>query len=80
MEKHNVDEYDSGLSFCYDCIMFMLKIEYPELDIKKLEASVNAYMNEQNNEGGETWDLLRPQLMQPLPVAGNPREQMWILL
>lgn len=54
MEKHNVDEYDSGLSFCYDCIMFVLKTEYPELDIKKLEASVNAYMNEQNNDGGET--------------------------
>lgn len=52
MEKQNVDEYDSGLSFCYDYIMFVLKTEYPELDIKKLEASVSAYMDKQNNEGG----------------------------
>ena len=35
--------------------MFVLKTEYLELDIKKREASVSAYMDEQNNEGGETW-------------------------
>lgn len=35
--------------------MFVLKNKYPELDIKKLEAGVSAYMDEQNKEGGETW-------------------------
>lgn len=32
----------------------MLKIEYPKLDMNKLEASVNAFMDERNKEGGET--------------------------
>lgn len=33
-------EYDYGLAFCYKCIMFVLKKEYPELNMNKLEAGV----------------------------------------
>lgn len=29
LEKHNVNEYNSRLSFCYNYIMFVLKKEYP---------------------------------------------------
>lgn len=48
LEKQNVDEYNSGLSFYYDCIKFVLKKEYPELDMNKFEAGINAYMDDQN--------------------------------
>lgn len=54
LEKHNFNEYNSRLSFCYNCIMFVLKKEYPELNMTKLEAGVNANMDEQNREGEET--------------------------
>ena len=37
-------EYNSGLAFCYKCIMFALKEEYPELNKSKLEAGVQKYM------------------------------------
>ncbi|KAL9432126.1 hypothetical protein AB3S75_027195 [Citrus x aurantiifolia] len=40
-------EYDSGLALCYKCIMFVLKTEYPELNMNKLEASIQEYMVEQ---------------------------------
>ena len=40
-------EYDSGLAFSYKCIMFMLKKEYPELNMSKLEAGVQEYMAKQ---------------------------------
>ena len=33
-------EYDYGLAFCYKCIMFVLKKEYTELNMSKLEAGV----------------------------------------
>ncbi|XP_024034554.1 uncharacterized protein LOC112096088 [Citrus clementina] len=33
-------EYDSGVVFSYKCIMSVLKEEYPELDMSKLEAGV----------------------------------------
>ncbi|XP_024043232.1 uncharacterized protein LOC112099931 [Citrus clementina] len=39
-------KYDYGLAFCYKCIMFVLKKEYPELNIGKLEAEVQVYMVE----------------------------------
>ena len=39
-------EYDSGVAFCYQCIMSVLKEEYPELDMSKLEARVQRYMTE----------------------------------
>ena len=39
-------EYNSGLTFCYKCIMFVLKEEYPELNMSKLEAEVQKYMAE----------------------------------
>lgn len=41
-------EYNSRLSFSYKCIMFVLKKEYPELNMDKLEAGVNEYMAEQS--------------------------------
>ena len=44
-------EYDSGLAFRYKCIMFVLKKEYSELNMGKLEAGVQAYMAEQGQ-----WD------------------------
>ncbi|XP_024033595.1 uncharacterized protein LOC112095715 [Citrus clementina] len=37
-------EYDSGVAFSYKCIMSMLKEEYPELEMSKLEAGVERYM------------------------------------
>ncbi|XP_024046066.1 uncharacterized protein LOC107174230 [Citrus sinensis] len=37
-------EYDSGVAFSYKCIMSVLKEEYPELDMSKLEAGVERYM------------------------------------
>ena len=39
-------EYNSRLSFCYKCIMSVLKEEYPELNMSKLEAGVQKYMAE----------------------------------
>lgn len=42
------EEYDSRLAFSYNCIMSVLKKEYPKLKIDKLEASVNKYMAQQN--------------------------------
>lgn len=48
----NVDDrldakYDSGLTFCYKCIMFVLKKEYLELNMNKLETGVQEYMAKQ---------------------------------
>lgn len=80
LEKQNVDEYNSGLSFFYDCIKFVLKKDYLELDMNKFEAGVNAYMNDQNWESGEEGNLLRPHRMQLPLEMGSLREQMWILL
>ncbi|XP_024039206.1 uncharacterized protein LOC112097846 [Citrus clementina] len=37
-------EYDSGVAFSYKYIMSVLKEEYPELDMSKLEAGVERYM------------------------------------
>ncbi|XP_015386524.2 uncharacterized protein LOC107177349 [Citrus sinensis] len=39
-------EYDSGVAFSYKCIKSVLKEEYPELDMSKLEAGVERYMAE----------------------------------
>ncbi|XP_024046525.1 uncharacterized protein LOC107175622 [Citrus sinensis] len=39
-------EYDSGVAFSYKCFMSVLKEEYPELDMSKLEAGVERYMAE----------------------------------
>ncbi|XP_024039578.1 uncharacterized protein LOC112098170 [Citrus clementina] len=39
-------EYDSGVAFSYKCIMSVLKTDYPELDMSKLEAGVQRYMAE----------------------------------
>ncbi|XP_024033565.1 uncharacterized protein LOC112095693 [Citrus clementina] len=39
-------EYDSRVAFSYKCIMSVLKEEYPELDMSKLEAGVERYMAE----------------------------------
>ncbi|XP_052289888.1 uncharacterized protein LOC107174447 [Citrus sinensis] len=39
-------EYDFGVAFSYKCIMSVLKTEYPELDMSKLEAGVQRYMAE----------------------------------
>lgn len=41
-------EYNSGLAFNYKCIMFVLKKEYTELNMDKLEAGVNEYMDKQS--------------------------------
>lgn len=51
LKECGVAEYNSGLSFCYDCIMFVLKKEYPELNMNKLEGRVNAHMDKHNKEG-----------------------------
>ena len=41
-------KYDSGVAFCYKCIISVLKEEYPELDMSKLEAGVQRYITEAN--------------------------------
>lgn len=47
--KDRMDEkYNSRLVFDYNCIMSILKKEYPKLMMDKLEASVNKYMKEHN--------------------------------
>lgn len=48
MEQQVDSEYNSGLAFNYNCIMSALKRECPKLDMDKLEASVNRYIEEQN--------------------------------
>lgn len=42
------EEYNKGLTFYYECIMSVLGKEYPELNMSKLEAGVDAYMTEQD--------------------------------
>lgn len=49
-------EYNSGLAFCYKCIMFVLNKEYPELNMGKLEAGVQEYMAEQGQESKDQED------------------------
>ena len=49
-------EYNSGLAFCYKCIMFVLKEEYPELDMSKLEVGVQKYMAEADQGDKEQGD------------------------
>ena len=69
LEKQNVNEYNLGMSFYYDCIMFMLKMEYLELDMSKLKAGVNTYMDEQNKESGETYPPHRTTTNATAPQA-----------
>ncbi|XP_024033591.1 uncharacterized protein LOC112095714 [Citrus clementina] len=57
-------EYDSGVAFCYKCIMSVLKEEYPELDMSKLEAGVQRYMAEANQRDKEQGD--QDQMEAPL--------------
>lgn len=51
--------------------MFVLKKEYYELDMNKLEAGVNAYMDEQNKKGGE--------IEVPPQTTADLKDLMWIL-
>lgn len=51
--------------------MFVLKKEYHELDMNKLEVGVNAYMDEQNKKGGE--------IEVPPQATANLKDLMWIL-
>lgn len=46
LEKLNINKYNSRLTYCYDCIMYVLKTKNPELNMDKLEADVTIYMNE----------------------------------
>ena len=41
-------EYNSGLAFCYKCIIFVLNEEYPEFNMSKLKAGVQKYMTKLN--------------------------------
>lgn len=50
LEKQFTNQYNNGLTFYYDCIIFILRKEYTELDMFKLEARVDAYMNEKNEK------------------------------
>ena len=49
-------EYDSGVAFCYKCIMSVLKEKYPELNMSKLEAGVQRYMAEADQGNKEQGD------------------------
>ena len=57
MEDRLDAEYDSGVAFSYKCIMSVLKEEYPELDMSKLEVGVQRYMAEisqvDKDQGGQ---------------------------
>ena len=49
-------KYDSGVAFFYKCIMSVLKEEYPELNMSKLEAGVQRYMVESDQGDKEQGD------------------------
>ena len=49
-------EYNSGFAFCYKCIMFVLKEEYPELNMSKLKVGVHKYMAEADQGDKEQGD------------------------
>ena len=49
-------EYNSRVAFCYKCIIFVLKEEYPELNMSKLEAGVQKYMVESDQGDKEQRD------------------------
>ncbi|XP_024043054.1 uncharacterized protein LOC112099810 [Citrus clementina] len=56
-------EYDSGVGFSYKCIMSVLKTEYPEMDMSKLEAGVQRYMaqvDQADKEQGEQEQVEAP--------------------
>ena len=57
-------KYDSGVAFYYKCIISVLKEEYPELDMSKLEAGVQRYMAEVNQGDKEQGE--RDQVEAPL--------------
>ncbi|KAH9803149.1 Receptor-like serine/threonine-protein kinase SD1-8 [Citrus sinensis] len=57
-------EYNSGVGFCYKCIMFVLKEEYPELNMSKLEDGVQKYMAEVDQGNKEQGD--QDQVKAPL--------------
>lgn len=48
LEQQLDGDYKSGLTFNYSCIMYVLKKECPELNMNKLVAGVNKYMEEHN--------------------------------
>lgn len=59
IRKQLADEYNNGMTLCYECIMSILGKEYPELDMTKLETSVDTYISEQ--------DARNQQLRDPTP-------------
>lgn len=71
LENRSVTEYNSGVTFCDDCIMFVIKKEYLELDMRKLEAGVNAYMDEQNKEAEKTKTPPQPTEETPAHPCGQ---------
>ena len=54
-------KYNSGLAFCYKCIMFVLKEEYLELNMSKLEAGMQKYIAEsdQGDKDNEDQDQVK---------------------
>lgn len=73
LQKEAVDGYNSGLEFCYKCIMTVLGRQYPDLKMDRLEAGVIEYMQEQDGNGDEGWDK-PPQTTATVtpPDGGDP--------
>ncbi|XP_052297251.1 uncharacterized protein LOC127902384 [Citrus sinensis] len=65
-------EYDSGVAFSYKCIMSVLKEEYPELDMSKLEAGVERYMAEEGGVGGRAFEVGQGFVPPPPSIADLP--------
>ena len=64
-------KYDSGVAFCYKCIMSVLKEEYSELNMNKFEAGVQRYMAEVDQGDKEQGDQDRVEA----PLGGVQEEE-----
>ena len=71
-------EYDSGLAFCYKCVMFVLKKEYPELNMSKLEAGVQEYMAEQGRGVRTRGTKIRSRLLQVGSRRRRQETHLWL--
>ncbi|XP_024043181.1 uncharacterized protein LOC112099895 [Citrus clementina] len=71
-------KYNSGLAFSYKCIMFVLKEEYPELNMSKLEAGVEAPSSGVPEEkvGDRALEAGQGSAPAPLEMAGPPLSEV----
>ena len=65
-------EYNSGLAFCYKCIIFVFKKEYTELNISKLEVGVQKYMAKGDKNQGDQDQTKAPSSGEQKKEAMDP--------